>query len=384
LTVSAVHHASEYSSSSARVITQLVIIATALVLVICAIGANQRWLDRHFLPSFLFSHATYVQLETCARFAMAVAGAMLIRVAPRAGRWAGRSPAQACRVTVAAVLALAVSEPALRAARLGNAQWLRQEEEPLRRPDPRLGWTLVPARTAHASINGRIVDYAIDAAGYRIRRPDAPVDPERPTILFAGESVMFGWGLTWDESVPGQVEAMTRTQSANIAVQGFASDQAYLRLETELPRFRRPVAVISLFMPEVFGRNFDAERPHLGPGLVWLPPDRRSRLQSLARLLVPYHGDEVVERTMTVTREVFQATIELARARSATPLVVVPQFGDEDEARHTLRRRILDDAGVPYALIEIDPSWRIPWDRHPDARAAHAMAAAIVARLDLH
>jgi hypothetical protein len=384
LAVSTVGHASEYASSSARVITQLVIVSIALVLAICAIGANQRWLDRHFLPSFLFSHATYVQLETCARFAMAVAGAMLIRVAPRAGRWAARSPAQAGRITVAAVLALAVSEPALRAARFGNAQWLRQEEEPLRRTDPHLGWTLVPARTAHAAINGRVVDYAIDPAGYRVRRADAPVDPERPTIIFAGESVMFGWGLTWDESVPGQVEAMTGTQSANIAVQGFASDQAYLRLETELPRFRRPVAVISLFMPEVFGRNFDVERPHLGPGLMWLPADRRSRLQSLARLFVPYHGDDVVERTMAVTREVFQATVALARARGATPLLIVPQFGDEHEARRTLRQGILNDAGVPYALIEIDPAWRLPWDRHPDARAAHAMASVIAARLNLH
>ena len=365
-------------------ITQLVMFAIATVLVVCAIGANQRWLDRHFLPSFLFSHTTYVQLETGVRFAMAIAGAMLMPVAPRAGRWAARSPAHTCRVVAAAVLALAASEPALRAARIGNAQWLRQEEEPLRRPDSRLGWTLVPARTAHASINGRVVDYAIDAAGYRVRSRGAPVDPERPTIIFAGESVMFGWGLTWDESVAGQVEAMTGTQSANIAVQGFASDQAYLRLETELPRFRRPVAVISLFMPEVFGRNFDAERPHLGPGLVWLPADRHSRLQTLARLFVPYHGDEVVERTVAVTREVFQATARLARARGATPLIIVPQFGDEHEARRTLRQRILDDAGVPYALIEIDPAWRLPWDRHPDARAAHAMAAAIVARLKLH
>ena len=59
---------------------------------------------------------------------------------------------------------------------------------------------------------------------------------------------MFGEGLTWEESVPAQVGAMMGIQSANLAVHGFSSDQAYLRLETELPRFRRPVAVVSLFM----------------------------------------------------------------------------------------------------------------------------------------
>jgi hypothetical protein len=32
---------------------------------------------------------------------------------------------------------------------------------------------------------------------------------------------------------------------------------------------------------------------------------------------------------------------------------------------------------VAYVFVELDPAWRIPWDRHPDARAAHAMADAV-------
>jgi hypothetical protein len=376
-----IHHARGLAASIARGITQAVILVIAVVLVVCAIGANQRWLDRHFLPSFLFSHAIYVQLESAARVAMAIVGAMLVRLAPRAGRWAADSPAQACRIAAAIVLAIAVSEPALRRAHLGPAEWLRPDEEPRRRPDARLGWTFVPARTGHATIGGRVVDYAIDAAGYRVRRVDEAVDFERPAILFVGESVMFGEGLTWEESVPAQVEAMTGTQSANLAVHGFGNDQAYLRLQMELPRFHRPVAVVSLFMTELFGRNLDTERPHLGAGLVWLPADQRSRLETLARLIVPYHGDAVIERGITTTSEILRATAELARARGATPLIVVPQFGDTDEARQALRRRILDDARLPYVSIEIDPAWRLPWDRHPDARAARAVAAVIAARL---
>ena len=93
--------------------------------------------------------------------------------------------------------------------------------------DSRLGWTFVPSRTGHGTIGGRVVDYAFDAAGYRVRRADEPVDLERPTILFTGESVMFGKGLTWDESIPAQVGAMLGTQSANLAVDGYGSDQAY-------------------------------------------------------------------------------------------------------------------------------------------------------------
>jgi len=68
---------------------------------------------------------------------------------------------------------------------------------------------------------------------------------------------MFGEGLTWEESVPAQVGAMMGTQSANLAVHGFGTDQAYLRLQMELARFRRPVAVVSLFMTALFGRNLD-------------------------------------------------------------------------------------------------------------------------------
>ncbi|SRR5258706_4925367 len=88
----------------------------------------------------------------------------------------------------------------------------------------------------------------------------------------------------------------SRVQTANLAVHGYGNDQAYLRLETELPHFRRPVAVVSLLMTALFGRNLDQDRPHLGPGLIWLPGEQRSRLSSLAKLLVPYGADPTVER----------------------------------------------------------------------------------------
>ena len=76
-----------------------------------------------------------------------------------------------------------------------------------------------------------------------------------------------------------------------------------------------------------------------------------------------------------------QATIDLARARHATPLVVVPQLGPEDELERSLRRRVLDEAHVPYVLVETDATWRLPGDLHPNARAARMMAEAIAARL---
>src|SRR5262249_45297246 len=162
------------------------------------------------------------------------------------------------------------------------------------------------------TVGDRTIDYTLDPAGYRVRRLDEPVDPERPTVVFAGESVMFGEGLAWEETVPAQVGAMMGVQSANLAVHGYSTDQAYLRLEAELPRFRHPLAVVTLFMTALFGRNLDDDRPHLGPGLAWQPAQPHARLVSLARLLVPYRREATVERGISVTREVLRAVVNLA------------------------------------------------------------------------
>ena len=366
----------------ARVIAETAVAFVGIALLSCAVIANQRFLDRHFVPSFFLPHDWYVVLQTSGRLAMAILGTWLALVARRrAGCFAARTPEGALRSVMAVLVALGASELVLNRVHLRPAEWLSADDEPRRQLDPRLGWTCVPERTGHKSIGGRIIDYSIDPAGYRVSRIDEPVDPERPTILFTGESVMFGEGLTYEESIPAQVGAMMGVQTANLAVHGYGNDQAYLRLQTELPHFRRPVAVVSLFMTALFGRNLDQDRPHLGPGLVWLPAEQRSRLSSLAKLLVPYRADTTVERGVTVTREVLRATSELARAHGATPLLVVLQFGHEARPEQMLRRRILDNASIPYVLVEIDSSWRLPWDRHPNARAARAIATAIESEL---
>jgi len=282
---------------------------------------------------------------------------------------------------IAVLLAIGASELLLTHMHLRPAEWLSARDEPRRQLDSRLGWTWLPDRLGHKNISGRVIDYAIDPAGYRVNRVDEPVDPEQPTILFTGESVMFGEGLTYSESIPAQVGTMIGVQTANLAVHGYGNDQAYLRLQRELPRFQRPVAVVSLFMTALFGRNLDQDRPHLGPGLAWLPAEQHSRLSSLAKLLVPYRADATVERGVTVTQEVLLATNELARASGATPILVVPQFGPESRPEQSLRRRILDNASIPYIFVDIDSSWRLPWDRHPNARAAHLIATAIASKL---
>jgi hypothetical protein len=349
-----------------------------LALVAGAIAATQPWLDRHFLPSFLMSRQTYLRIETVVRLAIALSGFMLMACAPRASTWL---TARTVTVLAAIALALAASELVLRTVHLRPTEWRAINEEPRRQPDPRLGWTFVPARTASSTNGGRTVEYAFDPHGYRIRRADQPLDLERPSILFAGESVMFGDGLTYDESVPAQVEALLGTQSVNMGVYGYSTDQTYMKIDAELPRFRRPVAVVALYMTALFGRNLDDDRPHLGPGLMWLPAVQHGRLITLSRLILPFRRERTVEKGVVVTRQALRAIVDLARSRDAVPLIVVPQFGYEDDLERSLRRRVLDEAGVPYVMVEIDPDWRLPHDRHPDARAAHAIASAIADRL---
>jgi hypothetical protein len=377
-----VHRDRHPDHSAASIAIEIAVTAIGAGLVVCAILANQHWLDRHFLPSWFLPHRWYVVIESSVRAGMAAAGVVVaIYIRPRAARVIASAPGPVFFTAIAIVLALGASELVLRRVHLRATEWLAPDEEPRRIADERLGWTFVPSRTGRAAIGGRTIEYSFDVHGYRVRRVEEPVDPARPAIVFAGESVMFGEGLTWEESVPAQVGAITGIQSANLAVHGFSTDQAYLRLQTEWPRFQQPVAVVSLFMTALFGRNLDDDRPHLGPGLVWLPAQQHGRVASLATMLVPFRSDETVERGIATTREVLTATVDLARTRGATPLIVVPHFGVEEDAERELRRRILDEAGVPYVWVEIDEAWRLPWDRHPNARAAQAIAAAIATRL---
>jgi hypothetical protein len=340
------------------------------------------------MPPFFASRWVYVLTASVARITVAASGVTLAFVArPHIGRVIARTPpgtllADAARVSLAVALALMTSEFVLRHTVFGlAAQEMPTTEEPFRRRDERLGWIFVPARTGRDTIGGRAIEYAFDPAGYRVRRADRPVDTQLPTVVFAGESVMVGHGLTWEESVPAQVEALLGMQSANMAVHGYATDQVYLRLMAELPRFRQPVAVVSLFAPALFDRNLDSDRPHLGSGLLWQPAQHRSSLAELASWFFPYRSNETIERGIVMTRAALQAIVDLARSRGATPLILVPQFAGEEPTEAVLRKRILDETHLPYVRVELDPQWRMPYDRHPDARAARAMAVAVADRL---
>jgi hypothetical protein len=358
-----------------------------MILLGFAIGANQPWLDRHFRPPFFITRREYTQAEFLVRGVLASMGAAFALLwRRRIGRFVARVPtrtlvADAGRILLALALAVGTSEWVLRRTFRHSSEEEPASQVPYRQLDSRVGWLFVPGRTGRDKVAGRTIEYSFNDAGYRVRQAGDQIDFEKPSILFAGESIMVGQGLTWEETVPAQVQALTGIQSANLAVHGFATDQAYLRLTTELPRFRRPVAVVSLFAPFLFDRNMDQDRPHLGPDLTWLPPKPRWRLAMIASWLAPYRSTEELERGIAMTSAVLRATVDLAHAHGAAAIIVVPQFLPEDPTERLLRRRILDQSGVPNVWVGLDPEWRLPIDRHPDPRGARAIAAAVADRL---
>jgi len=188
---------------------------------------------------------------------------------------------------------------------------------------------------------------------------------------------MVGHQLAWPDTIPARTEALLGVRSANIAVSGFATDQSYLRLVTELPRFRHPVAVVALFAPAIFDRNLDDDRPHLAAGLVWRPAVTHWRITELAVHATGYRSEAAIENGVAATRDVLAATVRLARSHGAVPLIVVPQFEPEEPAERDLRRRILEEARLPYVYVPLDPDDRVEADGHPDEDGAREIAEAI-------
>jgi hypothetical protein len=306
-------------------------------------------------------------------------------VRPRVGRWAAaRSPRELALDVlpslVAAVLALVVSEALLHRLPWFSTHQLSTQSEPARRRDPVLGWAYPPDRVGRGALGGRTIEYAFDPQGHRVRAAGQRVDYGAPSIVFVGESVIGGHGVAYDETIPALVAARFGLQPANLAVGGYATDQMYLRLGPEWPRFREPRALVILFMPLLFHRNLEHDRPHLAPGLVWRPPSDDPRLVQIARRLVPYRSDREVADGVLMTHQALAAMVAMARASGAVPLIVAPQLTPQTDEERRINQRVL--AGLPVLHVPVDPAWRLAGNRHPDARADATIAAAVAAYLE--
>ncbi|WP_019833519.1 hypothetical protein [Sphingomonas sp. PR090111-T3T-6A] len=368
-------------------IAEALLTSAGLGVILIAARTDRHWLDRHVLPHMFLSQGQQLLWWRVERIGALLLGVALILIArpwaaSRIRRGFGRELAiRSILVLIAILLSGLACEAALRTAAWQGIDRWAATEEPRRVADARLGWDNMPGRVGIDPFNGQRIAYAVDADGRRIAAPDRRLDPARPTILFTGESIMLGFRLNWDETLAGRIEAATGFQSANLAVNGYGSDQSYLKLARELPRFQQPRAVVALFAPTLMERNLDEDRPHLDAALRWHPAQHTWRLQRLAKNVVLYHATQRIDDGIAMTRAVLEATVRAARMRGAAALILVPGFGPELPAERAITHRVLDEAGIPYVRVRIDPAWRIADDGHPDARADLAMARAVMAGL---
>jgi hypothetical protein len=289
------------------------------------------------------------------------------------------------RVSLALVLALGVSEVALRALGMPRKHdFTGSCDNQMGQPDSRTGWVWRGPYARTVNQGGRPIDFAFDEQHDRVKTTGDPEDPLRPTVLLAGESIAAGHGLTWDESLPGLLGATLGVQVVTLGVDGYGSDQAFVRLFDALPRFEHVIAVVTLFFPALVDRVGWVDRPRLafeGDQPVVSPSRpgfwRDLRVVRLATDLLPYRDEPSIE----LTGEILRQTARLARARGARALFVTPRLERE---RSRDDSALIDELLVRQGLEVVDPAGpyeTLPGDNHPDAAATRRMADAVVEAL---
>jgi hypothetical protein len=372
-----------------RVAVEVVVSLAGILLLVWAVRSDAHWFERSSCDGCLQKVRDLARHQTMRGLAASVGVLLVLVLRPRAGRWIaavppGELPGACARMALALGLALVVSELILR------WKWPAKSPSiigvpPVRRSSV-YGWEFLPSHTMPLDYSGRKISYAINAAGARARGETDEPDYAAPTILFVGESMVFGLGVLYEETYPALVGEDLGVQSANWGVIMYGGDQAYLRALNGLERFARPIAVVSIVHHDLVERNTADDRPRLrldSSGLLE-PVDplpewyRGLRLRALWQGVLRYRGEEALRIEGAVLRE----TIAAARARGAMALVVMtnydlPCIRVEGEAPW-LVRSLFAAGDVPHVQVDLDPSWRVaPADPHPDPRAHRKIAAAV-------
>jgi hypothetical protein len=366
-----------------RAIVTILAAGCGAVLLVAAWRFDAAWFERHCLvPCFWLAPPAW--LHPAARASLAVAGSCCVLLAGVCGRLAPRAgdPVAALRIAAAVVLALLVSEGALRLLGGKTAFWRAAKLEfRMGQTDPRFGWVLLPRRTTVLQVkNWRPIRYTVDAWGDRAEAIDHVPDASRPTILVAGESVATGHGLEYADTLAGVLERDLGLQVVNAAAGGYGTDQAALRALDALGRLERPVALVQTFLPVQLQRNVQDYRPRLvlRDGALVLAPAAAglfagTRLRDLLMNEVPVLWESELRESLAVTAAVVREVAAKTRARGAKPLFVVPAL-DSQHGLGWLVGALFADQGIPAIVVPVDSAHILPYDGHPDAEATRAMA----------
>jgi hypothetical protein len=360
-----------------------------------AAQAGRAWADRHVNLWWVWFPTPDGDVSLGVRAVAAAAGALCVALAALAAWMARKSTlrgvlAGGARISVAGLLALGVGEWLLRRAESSRTPALHEK---LGVPDARVGWIYRPGLSTTQHLGPREVKLDFNSLGLRAAGVHDEPDWEKPTLLVAGESVAVGHGLQWAETFGALIAARSGLQVVNAAVNGYSFDQACLRMMDLLPRLKRPVAVLTTFLPVQLLRNAETARPRVvfeSGELEFAPPSLLGRLQSWKTLhdRLPYLSGRSLERSLELTQALVRAVVAEAGARGARTLFLVlsrgPSRALSAHREAWILREVFEAQAIDYLLIDVDEALLIGGgDLHPGPEAARLIAAAVEQRLGL-
>jgi hypothetical protein len=131
--------------------------------------------------------------------------------------------------------------------------------------DPKLGWAYKPNSSTVIYNHTR---YTFNADGYRSESIDSRTDFSKPIILIVGDSTLFGQDLNYTDTFGYKLQQKLNDsyQVLNFAVQGYGLDQAYLKLQQLMNKYK-PVYVITDLIDDQDNRNAVRDRGSIIPCL---------------------------------------------------------------------------------------------------------------------
>jgi hypothetical protein len=204
-------------------------------------------------------------------------------------------------------------------------------ESQLAQEDAQLGWRLAPHKTTMV----RGIAYATDGDGDRAVAENFVEDPDAPTIVLAGESIAFGYGLAWPDTIAARLAELTGAQVIDAGVGGYSNEQAYLRTVEVTARLHKVIAVVTIVLPVQLSRNLHSE--------------------------FPYTSEHGLQLSLQMAHLLFVRTPKALFVEPGTP----PDF----------MISLLDD--FPHIFVPLTKEQLLPGDGHPNAEGAKVIAAQI-------
>ncbi len=319
-----------------RVISTLVV-AAAAALAAWAIHADQVWFSTHWTRHQCFLTRTAQNLALVARI---VAGVLSVALLFLRGPVSRVSGSMWLRIGLAVVLALVTTEI-----------YLRSKQ----------------AKAAELEMHP-----PTDVHGYRVPSPATTIDLGAPSIVMSGESVAFGFGLAYEDTIGARLAQRTGLQDVNVAVNGFSNALTLQRLEDALPKLAKPVAVVCFVVHTWLDRNTDPRGWHVvwndGRMMPLLPPEppTSSPLLALGRSVFRYHDDHRLE----IGRQLLSQTAEFIRSRNAAPIFVFTQCGARCRSTEFVVSELTRDLDAPWISLDTPEEENLPGDMHPGPKAA--------------